>query len=179
MLLLLFLCLALYENTPEASACELRLVPAVDLANMIALDVADGVDRHVARKGHSEVIAQAQQLTTLRANMKGGWGHAYVCVVNDRIMTKKGWHWVLGRSQWCRILLNALRCQCLTTLRKTSKLLSTGSGGHPATCQAGLGEARALGHTVTLLTVGQLRASACSIKHYMMPDFQAAAQRLP
>jgi uncharacterized protein (DUF427 family) len=51
---------------PEASAGKLRLVSAVHLSDVVALDVADGVDRHIARKWHGEVVAQAQQLTALQ-----------------------------------------------------------------------------------------------------------------
>ena len=50
---------------PEASAVHLRLVAAVHLADVVALDVADAVDGHVAGKGHSQVVAQAQQLPAL------------------------------------------------------------------------------------------------------------------
>jgi Spy/CpxP family protein refolding chaperone len=57
-----------YCRAPEASAVELRLVASVHLADVVALDVADGVDRNVARKRHREVVAQAQQLTTLQAS---------------------------------------------------------------------------------------------------------------
>lgn len=55
------------RSAPEAPARKLRLVAPIHLANVVALDVADGVDRDVARKRHRQIIAQAQQLATLRA----------------------------------------------------------------------------------------------------------------
>jgi hypothetical protein len=55
------------HSAPEAPARELRLVAPVHLSDVVALDVADGIDRHVARKRHRQVVPQAQQLATLRA----------------------------------------------------------------------------------------------------------------
>jgi hypothetical protein len=61
-------CSWIRRSAPKASPVELRLVSPVDLSNVVALDVANGVDSNVAGKRHREVIAQAQQLTTLHSN---------------------------------------------------------------------------------------------------------------
>lgn len=51
-------------HTPESAPGHLRLVSSIHLAYVVALDVAHIVHRHVAGKGHSEVVAQRQQLST-------------------------------------------------------------------------------------------------------------------
>ena len=41
--------------------------PSVHLGEVVALDAGDAVEGHVASKGHSQVITQAQQLATCTA----------------------------------------------------------------------------------------------------------------
>lgn len=50
------------EELPKAAARSLRLIAAVHPRDVVPLDVAEAVQGHVAREGHRQIVAQAQNL---------------------------------------------------------------------------------------------------------------------
>lgn len=54
------------HHSPEPAPVELWLVSPVHLPYVVPLDVSNGIDRHVAGKGHSQIITKTQQFTTLQ-----------------------------------------------------------------------------------------------------------------